>query len=80
MIKLIYVFGGTGGQKHNQYWNDLYILDAQTWTWLEPTTCKGQIPLPRYGHTATLVEILDEHYRDRKREGCFSFQYHFLII
>ena len=43
------VFGGVGGG------NDLHILETDTLTWYIPKV-GGEPPLPRFGHTATLVE------------------------
>mmetsp|Transcript_74556 Transcript_74556/g.199391 ORF Transcript_74556/g.199391 Transcript_74556/m.199391 type:complete len:1596 (-) Transcript_74556:922-5709(-) len=48
----LYIFGGNNGSVRL---NDLHSLDMQTMTWrLE--VCRGRLPSPRAGHTATLLE------------------------
>ena len=51
----IHIFGGYGGvQYQRKAFNDLYTLDISTWKWekLEPI---GQIPEPRLGHVACVI-------------------------
>lgn len=48
----IFVFGGTDGQYH---YNDTWKFDTTTGQWKE-LDCIGYIPLPREGHSATLVD------------------------
>ncbi|KAH9812265.1 hypothetical protein DFH28DRAFT_899475 [Melampsora americana] len=48
----IFVFGGTDGQYH---YNDTWKFDTTTGLWKE-LDCIGYIPLPREGHSATLVD------------------------
>ena len=48
----IYVFGGTDGQYH---YNDTWQYDTNSQTWTE-LSCIGYIPVPREGHSATLVD------------------------
>ncbi|KAI7886971.1 hypothetical protein K492DRAFT_202913 [Lichtheimia hyalospora FSU 10163] len=53
--KTIYYFGGTihgiGGPENaqnNLAYNDLNILDSETWTWISPNSIRGEPPRPRY--------------------------------
>mmetsp|Transcript_60187 Transcript_60187/g.136076 ORF Transcript_60187/g.136076 Transcript_60187/m.136076 type:complete len:335 (+) Transcript_60187:36-1040(+) len=50
------VFGGTayGGEGKFLYFNDVHIFDADTGMW-HAIRCKGELPEPRFGHSATLV-------------------------
>jgi len=52
----LYIFGGSGAF-HASFWNDVFIFDTNTMTFEEPATCGGEIPLPRYGHTATTADF-----------------------
>jgi hypothetical protein len=47
----IYLFGGNDGQN---LFNDMHVLDTETWTW-SPCHTTGEIPLARAGHAAVLV-------------------------
>mmetsp|Transcript_19289 Transcript_19289/g.31568 ORF Transcript_19289/g.31568 Transcript_19289/m.31568 type:complete len:914 (-) Transcript_19289:355-3096(-) len=46
--KKIYVFGGIGS---SYFFNDLFVLDTETWNWTKLVT-SGQIPSVRAGHAA----------------------------
>ncbi|KAI7879283.1 galactose oxidase [Lichtheimia hyalospora FSU 10163] len=53
--KTIYYFGGTthglGGPdnaQNNLAYNNLDILDTETWTWTSPNSIRGEPPRPRY--------------------------------
>jgi N-acetylneuraminic acid mutarotase len=47
-----YMFGG--GNLH-QFFNDLFIFDIETRSWLLPSV-SGEAPAPRAGHTATKID------------------------
>lgn len=47
----LYLFGGTDGQYH---YNDTWQYNTITGVWTE-LQCSGYIPVPREGHSATLV-------------------------
>jgi hypothetical protein len=46
------IFGGTAGT--GEMFNDVHVYDLRTNTW-SPLVCQGQIPAPRYGHSAQLI-------------------------
>jgi len=50
------VFGGHyyKGDSAFEYSNDVYVLDVESLTW-QRVTCSGEVPEPRYGHSAVLV-------------------------
>ena len=50
------IFGGVGGG------NELHILETDTLTWYVPKVT-GEPPLPRFGHSATLVESAADQSR-----------------
>jgi len=52
----LYIFGGSGAF-HASYWNDVFIFDTNDLTFEEPANCSGEIPLPRYGHTAITADF-----------------------
>ena len=45
------MFGGYDG---SQCFNDLDVLDLDTWTWMQPQI-KGEPPMARNAHTITVV-------------------------
>jgi len=47
----LYIIGGGGDTR---VYNDIYLLDTETMSWSRPQV-KGTAPLPRWGHTCTLV-------------------------
>lgn len=52
MLTRKHSFGGTDGQYH---YNDTWQYDTNTKTWKE-LLCIGYIPVPREGHSSTLVD------------------------
>jgi hypothetical protein len=59
------VFGGVGGG------NELHILETDTLTWYLPKV-SGEPPLPRFGHSATLVEsAVDQSRKVQHATMCF---------
>ncbi|XP_057436857.1 tip elongation aberrant protein 1-like isoform X2 [Lotus japonicus] len=56
--KRLFIFGGFGKSPENINdfcYNDLYILDTETFVWTRPTTL-GTPPCPRHGHTCSSWE------------------------
>lgn len=52
----LYIFGGYGGSGFaRRDFNDVTILDFDTWEWM-PVECTGEIPEPRSGHQAVPVQ------------------------
>ena len=40
--------GGPDNAQNNLAYNDLNILDTETWTWISPNSIRGEPPRPRY--------------------------------
>jgi hypothetical protein len=47
------VFGGTAGT--GELFNDVHVYDVETNCW-HPLVCQGQIPTPRHGHSAQIIQ------------------------
>ena len=51
----VYIFGGYGGTGYGRRdFNDLHSLNLETMSWARHQ-CKGELPEPRSGHTASVV-------------------------
>eukprot|EP00741_Cyanophora_paradoxa_P004754 tig00000828_g4612.t1 len=50
--RMLYVFGGYGGQ--GVFHGELYVLEIDTWTWVKPAT-KGTAPCARSDHMAAFA-------------------------
>jgi host cell factor len=50
------LFGGhyLATEEHFEYLNETWLLDVETLVW-HKITCSGEIPGPRYGHTAHIL-------------------------
>lgn len=51
-LQQVIMFGGGG---KNKIFDDLWLLDIETLTWMQPH-CTGKKPSGRWGHSATLVQ------------------------
>ena len=49
----LYVFGGGN---NNQFFNDMFIFDLATRSWLIPTVSGQSPPAPRAGHSTTRID------------------------